>query len=214
MQLALSACCCSGLCELNLSVCRLAALSTAQQPGISMQGAALEQQLQEGAGPSYVSQAAMYGRAPSLDSGSTMSQLSSVASLQQMLASGQVDERLLSTLQGLTARQPGPPTGMPRGFGAGMQGMGLGQASAAQSQAGSQLPTQQQPAYSSFMGSGSEGSGGSASVGSQSRRDMTSEQAATAHQLWRALAQAEGQAVPQVHCRCPAAPFVFTVPTY
>ncbi|CAK0784210.1 hypothetical protein CVIRNUC_007414 [Coccomyxa viridis] len=176
---------------------RLAALSTAQQPGISMQGAALEQQLQEGAGPSYVSQAAMYGRAPSLDSGSTISQLSSVASLQQMLASGQVDERLLSTLQGLTARQPAPPTGMPRGFGAGMQGMGLGQASAAQSQAGSQLPTQQQPAYSSFMGSGSEGSGGSASVGSQSRRDMTSEQAATAHQLWRALAQAEGQAVPQ-----------------
>ena len=177
-----------------------------------MPGAAVEQQLHEGTGPSYISQAAMYGRAPSLDSGSTMSQLSSVASLQQMLASGQVDERLLSTLQGLTARQPAPPTGMPRGFGAGMQGvgMGLGQAPVAQPQAGAQLPAQQQPAYSSFMGSGSEGSGGSASVGSQSRRDMTSEQAATAHQLWRALAQAEGQAVPQVCCHRPAAPVAFT----
>ena len=180
----------------GMALCRLAALSTSQDPSSSMQGSAtMQQQFPQGAESSYLPPAAMYGEAPSLRSESSLSQMSSVPSLQQMLASGQVDERLLSTLQGLTARNPGAP-GLPGSLGT-AQGMGLGQAAGlGQPQLGAQ---QQQQGFGRLMASGSEGSGGSATAGSLSRQDMTSEQAASAHQLWQALAQAEvGQAIPQV----------------
>ncbi len=82
----------------------------------------------------------------------------------------------------------------------GPQGIGMGQPSRLQQH---QLgPQQQQQALSGLMtsvASGSEASGGSISVGSLSGRDTTSEQAASAYQLWQALAQAEaGQPMPQV----------------
>ena len=178
----------------GVALCRLAALSTSQDPSSSMQGSATAQrQFPQGAESSYLPPAAMYGEAPSLRSESSLSQMSSVPSLQQILASGQVDERLLSTLQGLTARNPGAP-GLPGSLGT-AQGMGLGQAAGlGQPQLGAQ-----QQGFGGLMASGSEGSGGSATAGSLSRQDMTSEQAASAHQLWQALAQAEaGQAIPQV----------------
>lgn len=90
-----------------------------------MQGnATVQQQFPQGAESTYLPPAAMCGDAPSLQSESSLSQMSSVPSLQQMLASGQVDERLLSTLQGLTARNPGAP-GLPGSLGT-AQGMGLG----------------------------------------------------------------------------------------
>ena len=77
---------------------------------MGMSGAPLEQQAPQRSEPSYLSAAARYGEAPSLQSDGSLSQRSSVASLQQMLASGHVDERLLSTLQGLSICQPSMPS--------------------------------------------------------------------------------------------------------
>ena len=158
-----------------------------------MQGAAHRQQVLQQV-PSYLPAAAMYGEAPSLPSEGTLSQRSSVASLQQMLASGHVDERLLSTLQGLSVRQPSVPSAPSSHTGS--QGVGLGQASGLQQH---QLASQQQQAFGGLMSSSSGGSAGSTSAGSLTRRDVTSEQAASAHQLWQALARADaGQPEPQV----------------
>ncbi len=91
------------------SVCRLVARTTGQDEIMGMQGASTMQQMPQELEPLHLPPAAMYGQAPSLQSESTMSQISSVASLQQMIASGQVDQHLLSTLQGLSVRQPGLP---------------------------------------------------------------------------------------------------------
>ena len=170
---------------------------------MGMQGASQGQQGLLQSGPSFLPAAAMYGEAPSLPSEGTLSQRSSVASLQQMLASGHVDERLLSTLQGLTVRQPGIPSGSSSL--AGSQGLGLGQASGLQQP---QLAPQQQQAFG-LMSSSSDGSAGSTSAGSLTMRDVTSDQAASAQQLWQALAQAKsGQPEPQV---LPAASMSSTV---
>ena len=170
--------------------CRLAALTTAQQQNTGMQGAGLGQQGLQQPLPSFLPAAAMYGEAPSLPSEGTISQRSSVASLQQMLASGHVDERLLSTLQGLSARQSGIPSA-PSSL-AGSQSLGLSQASGMQQP---HLTPQQQQAFG-LMSSSSDGSATSTSAGSLTRREVTSDQAA---QLWQALAQAEaGQPEPQV----------------
>ena len=79
---------------------------------------------------------------------------------------------------------------------AALQGMGLGQAPGLQQP---QLGAQQQQGSGSLMASGSDGSAGSTSAGSLTRGDVISEQAASAQQLWQALAQADaGQLEPQV----------------
>lgn len=162
-----------------------------------MQGANQGQQVLQQSGPSFLPAASMYGEAPSLPSEGTLSQRSSVASLQQMLASGHVDERLLITLQGLTVRQSGMPSGSSSL--AGSQGLGLGQTSGLQHP---QHASQQQQAFG-LMSSSSDGSAGSTSAGSLTRTDVTSDQAASAHQLWQALAQADaGQPKPQVFHSC------------
>ena len=158
---------------------------------MGMQGAGQGQQGLQQPMP-FLPAAAMYGEAPSLPSEGTLSQRSSVAFLQQMLASGHVDERLLSTLQGLSVRQSGIPSA-PSSL-AGSQGL-MGQPSGLQQ---SHLAPQQQQAFG-LMSSSSDGSATSTSAGSLTRRDVTSDQAASAHQLWQALAQAEaGQPEPQV----------------
>lgn len=182
-------------CESDAVPCRLAALTTAQQQTMGMQGAGQGQQGLQQPVPSFLPAAAMYGEAPSLPSEGTLSQRSSVASLQQMLASGHVDERLLSTLQGLSVRQSGIPSA-PSSL-AGSQGLGLGQASGLQQP---HLTPQQQQAFG-LMSSSSDGSATSTSAGSLTRRDVTSDQAASAQQLWQALGQA-GQPEPQVIYGC------------
>ena len=174
---------------------RLTALSTGQEQGVGMgmQGAGLGQQGPQQLGPSLLSAAAMYGEAPSLPSEDSLSQRSSVASLQQMLASGQMDERLLSTLQGLNLVQPGIPS--TPGALAGLQGMGLGQAPGLQQP---HLGAGQQQGSLGLMASSSDASGDSTSAGSLRGGDVISEQASSAHQLWQALAQAEAGQPPQV----------------
>lgn len=165
---------------------------------MGMQGGVPMQQSSEGVDPAFLPPGAMYGDAPSLASASTLSQISSVTSLQQMLASGQVDERLLSTLQGFSAtgRTPGLPS-MTGGLG-GPRGMGMGAPTGLRLHAQPLPPQQPQQSFGGYVASSSEGSGGSTSAGSMSRRDTASEQA-SAQQLCQALAQAEtGQAIPQV----------------